>query len=275
MLQFHKKIATTEKIPGATHDEKLDEFTINAIKKLLIKYNLNPDCYTITYSNEYEENGYYGFYQRALYDLLFTETMNCEINIISSPTIGLNPNVYTQMTKQKKYAAIAHEVTHARLQHPEKQQLLYYFTEQLKGKPDLASVYTDIKKQQKMLATLYEEQAEIFPSVDDYTISSCMRSMRKNGSYPGHLYFEHYNTLSTINELHKIIEWIDAAPESKPQPYDIPAQHPKLADPVIPNRTFTKQKTQEKRLIHNTLAHKYQCNQLKALTLTPSFGEHK
>jgi hypothetical protein len=100
-----------------------------------------------------------------------------------------------------------------------------------------------------------------------------MRSVRKNGYYPGHLYFEHYNTLSTINELHKIIEWIDTAPESKPQPYDIPAQHPKLADPVIPNGTFTKQKTQEKRLIHNTLAHKYQCNQLKALTLTPFFGE--
>ncbi len=75
-----------------------------------------------------------------------------------------------------------------------------------------SSAQKELQKTVDQYYTIQEKQAEIFPSVDDQHVSLCMRKMRKEISYyPGYLYSGHYNTLVTINELHKMIDWIKEA----------------------------------------------------------------
>ena len=97
------------------------------------------------------------------------------------------------------------------MQHSHKKALLLYF---LKPLPQLNhTLYETLQVKIDNLDTIHEQQAEIFPSIDDIRISDFMRHTRKTlGYYPGHLYIAHYNQLATINELHKVLSWIQAAP---------------------------------------------------------------
>lgn len=252
-------------------DTSLDDFTLINTKKLLQKYKLNPDCYAIKQSDKIQS---LACHQDIEYD-----------NIYSTPTISttyshreiiFNSNQYSSLPKNYKLAVIAHEVTHGAQKHGAKRLLLrplinYIISNEPLSKTEIAT----IRKKGEIIETTHEEQAEIIPSVDDSSISSHMRSWRKNNFYPGNLYFEHYNTLSTINELHKIIQWLHTAPASKQKPYNTDYQLPKIVEPRIPQHKFPTNSTHKKQHLNNRLLHTYHYSQHKALIFNSSFGEHK
>ena len=212
-LQLCKKIRTTKQVK-TTHDEHLDSFTLDTTKKMLLAYGLNPDCYSITELttelttklNKNNNMETHAAYTTGDYEFYQTGNLIHDVTIFEEPSIRFNLKSYEITTQHVKHAIIAHETTHAYLLHPERRSRLSKLTNQ--QNPLLNTI-----------KTIHEEQADIFPSIDSATISTCMRVYRKKGCYPPHMYLDHYNNLCTIDELHKVIHWIKTAPTQTPTKY--------------------------------------------------------
>lgn len=125
-------------------------------------------------------------------------------DIFGYPTITLYPN-FSNLSYHEGVATFGHELTHLALQHHEVDSILFmeikYFT---------STKNEDIKnsKNRKNLETIFERQAEILHK--DAEFVSKMRTKRKRGYYPDHLFLNHYAQLTEIDELHKLKEKLTA-----------------------------------------------------------------
>lgn len=121
-------------------------------------------------------------------------------------SIALLPKIITVASNDEEEAMLAHECKHIKEQHSTTcgaiKSCLYrlsndYNEEQLLNSPEW-----------NKLTEIHEQQAEVFPSLQDAETASRMRKTRAAHHYTGMLYESHYNQLSRIDEMWKQHAWL-------------------------------------------------------------------
>lgn len=115
--------------------------------------------------------------------------------------IALFPNSVRDISIEEQEAMIAHECKHVKEQHSATCTTIKVCLQNLN--PNYNDVELVQSKEWKKLNRIHEQQAEIFPCLDDAITTSQLRKIRAAYHYTGMLYESHYNQVSSIDELWK------------------------------------------------------------------------
>jgi hypothetical protein len=120
--------------------------------------------------------------------------------------IILFPNAVRNISIEGQEAMIAHECRHLKEQHSVTCGIIQACLRSLM--PDYNDEKLFESNEWKKLKHIHEQQAEIFPCLDDAITTSQLRKMRGAHPYTGMLYESHYNQISSIDELWKQRVWL-------------------------------------------------------------------
>lgn len=115
--------------------------------------------------------------------------------------IALFPNSVRDISIEEQEAMIAHECKHIKEQHSVTCTTIKVCLQNLN--PNYNDAELVQSKEWKHLKRIHEQQAEIFPCLDDAVTTSQLRKLRAAQHYTGMLYESHYNQISSIDELWK------------------------------------------------------------------------
>ena len=120
--------------------------------------------------------------------------------------IALFPNSIRDISVEGQEAMIAHECKHLKEQHSVTCATIKVCLQNLI--PNYNDEALLESKEWKNLKRIHEQQAEIFPCLDDAITTSQLRKVRAAQHYTGVLYESHYNQVSSIDELWKQHAWL-------------------------------------------------------------------
>jgi hypothetical protein len=120
--------------------------------------------------------------------------------------IVLLPNSVRNISSEGQEALIAHECKHLKEQHSITCGTVEVCLKNLTTNCNPEELFAT--KEWKTLKRIHEQQAEIFPCLDDAITALQMRKLRAAQHYTGTLYENHYNQVSSIDELWKQRTWL-------------------------------------------------------------------
>jgi len=118
-------------------------------------------------------------------------------------TLTINPEI---INNEHLKSILLHETEHIIEAHPLKTSLItllvQYFTKN-------NSIDINKLKEYKDICITHEEEAEVFSAISKPEYASLMRKNRQYSFYSGMLYHSHYEQLAQIDEIHKMIAFLE------------------------------------------------------------------
>jgi hypothetical protein len=186
--------------PNIIHDPTIDPEVMDIITLLLTKNKINPHSIHLTTLPKSERNAIDAQVVEYVQPLTDADH-NLYIDSTYIPcTMELSPVLETLPTPIQ-ISSCAHEIEHL-VQHHSLTTLLLF--EYLKHHYDIDRATVQQSAEYHVLQGIHEQQAEIFPAIQNPHIARCFTLMRSRDYYPRYLYENHFYTLSTIALLWKV-----------------------------------------------------------------------
>jgi hypothetical protein len=193
---FYKKLTDLQRHLPSLYDKSqayhdwngLDAFTLTTTKDFLKKYNLDPSNHAIMRSNSPCSHS--------------TQTTFTLYNSVIHVTSSINfCDEHNKLPENERIGVIAHEVTHVHRLHFLKQHL---FLKALKENNPAYDFVANHNNDLHPIRTIFEEQADLLPSIDCNAVCKAQKNDNKHYPYPGHLYLQHYQNICAIDITQKL-----------------------------------------------------------------------
>lgn len=187
--------------PEVIHDTAIPANIMEMIKKLLEQNNINPKSINLIMANEEPAKNNAQVAMRTYLYINMPHDSNSLVDDKYNPaSIVIFPKLLSYSFEEQT-SLCAHEVQHLVANHAVVDFVLGKY---LQKYCSLEVAQFQQSEEYLLLSQIEEAQAEVFAAIKDPHVAHCMKKLRKQIYYPGHLYEEHFYHITTIDMLWKL-----------------------------------------------------------------------